>query len=76
MYCAPFQILTMTGSAYARYHDSDDIGGGYSSDSDLGHLSAGEETDDASESESYNHQVGGELVPTVLQKAIKSLLRV
>ena len=64
MYCAPFQILTMTGSAYARYHDSDDIGGGYSSDSDLGHLSAGEETDDASESESYNHQVGGELVPT------------
>ena len=32
-------------------------GGGYSSDSDLGQLSAGEETDDASESESYNHQV-------------------
>ena len=31
--------------------------GGYSSDSDLGQLSAGEETDDASESESYNHQV-------------------
>jgi len=30
--------------------------GGYSSDSDLGQLSAGEETDDASESESYNHQ--------------------
>ena len=38
-------------------HFKPSSGGGYSSDSDLGQLSAGEETDDASESESYNHQV-------------------
>ena len=31
----------MTRSAYTQYHDSDDIGGSYSSDSDLGHLSTG-----------------------------------
>ena len=51
----------MTGSEYARYDDLDYMtsagAGGYSSDSDLGRISGGEETDDASESESYNHQV-------------------
>ena len=54
----------MTGAAYGRYHDDEmdymeagEAGGDYSSDSDAGNmLSGGEETDDASETESYNHQ--------------------
>ena len=56
----------MTGSEYARYDDLDYMtsagAGGYSSDSDLGRISGGEETDDASESESYNHQVLNEQI--------------
>ena len=45
----------MPGSAY---YEEPELGGTYSSESELGQLSEeGEETDDASESESYNHQV-------------------
>ena len=43
----------MPGSAY---YEEPDLGGTYSSESELGALTEGEETDDASESESYNHQ--------------------
>ena len=44
----------MPGSAY---YEEPDLGGTFSSESELGQLSEeGEETDDASESESYNHQ--------------------
>ena len=43
----------MPGSAY---YEEPDLGGTFSSESDLGQLTEGEETDDASESESYNHQ--------------------
>ena len=43
----------MPGSAY---YEEPDLGGTFSSDSELGQLTEGEETDDASESESYNHQ--------------------
>ena len=44
----------MPGSAY---YEEPELGGTYSSESELGQLSEeGEETDDASESESYNHQ--------------------
>ena len=43
----------MPGSAY---YEEPDLAGTYSSESELGQLSEGEETDDASESESYNHQ--------------------
>ena len=43
----------MPGSAY---YEEPELGGTYSSESELGQLSEeGEETDDASESESYNH---------------------
>ena len=60
-----FQTAAMTGAAYGhgQYHDDEldylEVGqGDYSSDSDNGNmLSGGEETDDASETESYNHQV-------------------
>ena len=60
-----FQRGAMTGAAYGhgRYQEDDldymEVGqGDYSSDSDNGNmLSGGEETDDASETESYNHQV-------------------
>ena len=45
-------------------------GGGYSSDSDLGQLSAGEETDDASESESYNHQVSSVSVEQYISEKV------
>ena len=62
-----FQRVAMTGAAaygHGRYQDDEmdymeAVGqGDYSSDSDNGNmLSGGEETDDASETESYNHQV-------------------
>ena len=40
----------------STYYDEPDLGGTFSSESELGQFSEGEETDDASESESYNHQ--------------------
>ena len=70
MYCLVIDALiiisdfSMTGVAYGGYNDDDDdveyLGAGdYSTDSDNAGLmmSGGEETDDASETESYNHQV-------------------